>query len=89
MGHSSIFGQIFRIFAFRPVFHSTPGGLTRKRSPLSCLVSVFTKESPQQGLSGPSERTHTTPPKILPAVFLFVEVISLGLPEVGNVMTGN
>ena len=31
-GHFLFFGQFFPIFAFRPVFLSIPGGLTRNRS---------------------------------------------------------
>ena len=31
-GHFLFFGQSFPIFGFRPVFHSTPGGLTRELS---------------------------------------------------------
>ena len=29
-GHFQFFGQFFPIFGFRPIFHSIPGGLTRK-----------------------------------------------------------
>ena len=37
-GHFLFFGQFFPIFEFRPVFHSIPGGLTRKDGHQSTIL---------------------------------------------------
>ena len=59
-GHFLFFGQFFPIFGFRPVFHSIPGGLTRKSTQTFSAKSFFKSPSgygrPRQTIWKPASK---------------------------------